>query len=141
MSLASNFVNVWLAVVAQAAASGEVLPGAGLANAGAMDKMAAMTKANWNAWGDFLVSLAIRALAEGSCLAPRCAEAELRAEKRHARRSNGKVSLRDAVLRATVTVVQAGERLNATRLIPWSFPGHWQMSSKFNKLRRVSARS
>jgi hypothetical protein len=141
MSLASSFVAVRLTVVARAAASVDGLPGAGLANVGALDKIEVMTTINWSARRGFLVSLAIRAAAEDSCLAPGCAEAELRAETRYLRRSNGKVSLRDAVLRATVTVVQADERLNATGLMPWSFPGHWQMSSKLNELRPGSARS
>jgi hypothetical protein len=39
------------------------------------------------------------------------------------------------------TVVQADERLNATRLMLWSFPGHWRMSSKLNELRPAPARS
>jgi hypothetical protein len=62
-----------------------------------MDKIAARTGIRWRG---FLVSLAIRAVAEGSCPAPGCGEAELHVEKEHPGRSNGKVSLRDAVLRA-----------------------------------------
>jgi hypothetical protein len=66
-----------------------------------MDMIAAMTRISWSARRGFLVSSAIRTVAEGSCLAPGCAETELRAQTRYPRRSNGKVSLRDAVLRAT----------------------------------------
>jgi hypothetical protein len=65
-----------------------------------MDKIAAMTR-NWSASRDFLASLSTRARAEGSCLACGRAEVELRTETRDARKSNGKVTLRDAVLRPT----------------------------------------
>lgn len=47
----------------------------------------------------FLVSLAIWVLAEGSPLAPGCAEVELREEIRQRRKSNAKVSLQNAVFR------------------------------------------
>jgi|HubBroStandDraft_1064217.scaffolds.fasta_scaffold40704_1 hypothetical protein len=96
-----------------------------------------MTSVNWRVKLHFLVGLTIRAPGQGSCLAPGCAEVVLRAETRTDRRSNGKSpsATRFAVLRATL--VQAGERLNAGRFIIGSFPGHWEMSSKFNELRPV----
>jgi len=144
MSVASSFRAVRLTVVASRSARGDGLPGAGRASADEMDKMAARTGIRGRG---FLVSLAIRAVAEGSCPAPGCGEAELHVEKEHPGRSNGKVSLRDAVLRATGhcrsgrRTAQCGEA--HTLVISWSLAHVEQVqrvTACFSQERRANGR-